>query len=98
MRIPIKHDLPQEEVRHRLHSRSHEIADFVPGGMADVTTSWPHEDRMDLTVGAMGQQVTGSVHIEPGQVVFEIDLPAALSFIKPMLSSAIKKEGQKLLK
>lgn len=97
MRIPIPHDLPQEEVRHRLRSRSHEIGDFVPGGVADVTTNWPNEDQMDLTVSTMGQQVTGQVVIEPGQVVFVIDLPAALSFVKPMISSAIKKEGQKLL-
>ena len=97
MRIPIKHDLSQDEVRHRLRSRSHEIGDLVPGGMADVTTGWPSEDRMELTVRAMGQDVTGHVDIEPGQVVFEIDLPAALSFVKPMISSAIKKEGQKLL-
>ena len=97
MRIPIQHELSQEEVRHRLRSRSHEIGDFVPGGMAKVTTSWPNDDRMDLTVSTMGQEVSGQVLIEPGQVVFVIDFPAALSFVKPMISSAIKREGQKLL-
>ncbi len=97
MRVPIKHDLPQEEVRHRLKSRSHEIGNFIPGGMAEVSTDWPSEDRMILTVNAMGQDVLGSIDLEPGQVVLEIDVPAALSFLKPMISSAVKKEGQKLL-
>ena len=40
MRVPIAHTLPKEEVRRRLRERSHEIANFIPGGMADVTTGW----------------------------------------------------------
>ena len=54
MRVPIAHTLPKEEVRRRLRERSHEIANFIPGGMADVTTGWPNEDRMDLSVRARG--------------------------------------------
>ena len=97
MRVPIAHDLPKEEVRRRLRSRSHEIANFVPGGMADVATAWPNEDRMDLSVRAMGQGVDGRVLIEDRQVVFEVDLPPALSFVEPMIAGAIRDKGQKLL-
>lgn len=97
MRVPIRHDLDKAEVRRRLHSRSHEIANFIPGGVADVTTTWPSEDVMTLSVGAMGQKIDGRVLVEEGQVVFEVDLPAMLSFVEPMISKAIKKEGQKML-
>ena len=97
MRIPIPHDLPQEEVRRRLRERSHEIGNFIPGGMADVSTTWPNDDLMKLQVRAMGQEVNGQVEAEPHQVVFVIDLPPALSFVEPMISGAIRKEGQKLL-
>lgn len=97
MRVPIPHNLPKEEVRRRLHSRSGEIGNFVPGGAAEVTTSWPNEDRMDLTVKAMGQGIDGRVLIEEGQVVFEVDLPMALSFVEPMISGAIRSQGQKML-
>lgn len=97
MRVPISHDLPKEEVRHRLSSRTHEIADFIPGGMADVTTAWPDEDTMTLGVRAMGQGIDGRVLIEDTQVVFEIDLPPALSFVEPMVAGAIRKQGTKLL-
>ena len=41
MRVPLSHDLGKDEVRRRLQSRSHEIGQYVPGGLADVTTSWP---------------------------------------------------------
>lgn len=97
MRVPIPHNLPKEEVRHRLSSRSHEIANFVPGGMADVTTSWPDEDTMSLAVRAMGQGINGRVLIEDQQVVFEVDLPPALSFVEPMIAGAIRQQGTKLL-
>jgi len=97
MRVPISHSLGKEEVRRRLQSHSHEIAQYIPGGMADVTTSWPSEDRMDLAVRAMGQGVDGCVMIEEDQVVFEVNLPPALSFVEPMVASAIRKQGQKLI-
>lgn len=97
MRVPIPHDLPREEVRRRLSSRSHEIGNFIPGGMADVTTAWPDEDTMTLAVRAMGQGINGRVLIEERQVVFEVDLPLALSFVEPMIAGAIRQQGTKLL-
>lgn len=97
MRVPIAHDLPKEEVRRRLRERSHEIANFVPGGMAEVTTGWPGEDRMTLGVRAMGQGIDGEVIIEDRQVIFVVDLPPALSFVEPMVAGAIRDKGQKLL-
>ena len=97
MRVPIPHDLPKDEVRRRLSSRSHEIANFIPGGMADVTTDWPNEDTMTLGVRAMGQGINGRVLIEERQVVFEVDLPPALSFVEPMVAGAIRQKGTKLL-
>ena len=97
MRVAIPHDLPREEVKRRLKDRSHEIADHIPGGMAQVTTDWPNEEQMGINVAAMGQNLRGNVDIEDGQLVFEIDLPLALSFIEPMISGAIKQQGQKML-
>lgn len=97
MRVPIPHNLPKEEVRQRLKTRSPEIRDAIPGGMADVTTAWPTEDCMTLGVRAMGQSIDGRVLIEDRQVVFEVDLPLALSFVEPLIRGAIESKGQKLL-
>jgi hypothetical protein len=97
MRVAIPHDLPRETVRERLRSRSHEIADQVPGGMAEVTTTWASEDSMTMRVTAMGQNLDGRVDIEEGQLVFEIDLPPALGFVEPMVANAVRQQGQKLL-
>lgn len=97
MRVAIPHDVPRETVRERLRSRSHEIADHIPGGMAEVTTDWPNEDTMTMRVTAMGQNLDGRVDIEEGQLVFEIDLPPALAFIEPMIAGAVRQQGEKLL-
>ncbi len=97
MRVAIPHQLGKEEVRRRLQSHSHEIADHIPGGMAEVSTAWPSDDRMTMQISAMGQHLSGAVEVEADQAIFQFDLPAALSFIEPMIESAIRKQGQKLL-
>jgi hypothetical protein len=95
MRVAIPHTLDNDTVRQRLKSRSHEIADHIPGGT--VRTEWPSEDRMAMHITAMGQQIYAQVDLEPGQLVFEVPLPPALSFIEPMVAGAIRQQGQKLL-
>jgi len=97
MDIAIPHSLGREEVRRRLRSNSHSIGDSIPGGMADVTTSWPSEDRMALNIGAMGQTIEGHVDIEDSAVLFHMELPMALGFLKPMIEGVIQDQGRKLL-
>ena len=97
MKVALPHDLGREEVRNRLKERSHEIADYMPGGMAEVETDWIDEDRMALMVSAMGQNITGHIDIEDNQVIFEIKLPGILSFVEPMIEKAIRKDGTRLL-
>jgi hypothetical protein len=97
MRVAIPHQLGKDEVRRRLKSHSHEIAEHIPGGMADVTTTWPSDGRMTMQIAAMGQHLTGAIDIEAEQIIFAFDLPPALSFIEPMIEGAIRKQGQKLL-
>lgn len=96
MRIALPHSLGKDEARRRVRDRSGEIANFVPG-FASVTTSWTHDDRMDLTVGAMGQEMTGAIEVGESEVAFTVELPAALSFVEPMIRSQLEAKGRKLL-
>ena len=97
MQVAIPHQLGREEVRRRLKGSSHEIAGAIPGGMADVATDWPSDDRMNMAIQAMGQSMNGYIDIGDDQVVFYMDLPPALSFIEPIVEGAIRKGGQKML-
>lgn len=98
MRVPISHKLGKAEVKRRLRERSGELAGLFPGGKADVAITWPLEDRMALQVSAMGQTVNAHVDVLDDSVVFEIDLPAALSFFAPMVRSVVEEKTQKLLR
>jgi len=97
MQVAIPHRLGRAEVRQRLRANSHQIADAIPGGMAQVATDWPSEDRMRLSISAMGQVVDGHVDVEDEQVVFVVTLPPALGFLQPMVEGAIRQQGDRLL-
>jgi hypothetical protein len=97
MDVEIPHTLGREEVRRRLADNSHKIGDNIPGGMADVQTSWPSEDRMAMAITAMGQVLQGHIDVEESRVLFHMDLPPALGFLQPMVEGAIRDQGQKML-
>ena len=90
--------LGKDEALRRLHARSGDLAGMMPGGQADVVVTWPHEDRMNLAVHAMGSSVNALVEVGESQVVVEVNLPMALKFFEPLIRGAVEKNGQKLLK
>jgi Putative polyhydroxyalkanoic acid system protein (PHA_gran_rgn) len=97
MEIAIPHNLGREEARRRMRANSASIGDAVPGGMADISASWPGEDRMVLAISAMGQTMEGAVEIEDARLVFTLDLPFMLSFAEPMVAEMVRGQGQHLL-
>ena len=97
MRVSLPHSLGKEEVRRRMHAHGHEIGSYFPPGMADVETSWPHEDRMALRITAAGQIIEGGIDVDEDVVVIEMDLPAILGFLRGTLERAVRKHGGKLL-
>ena len=50
-----------------------------------------------LGLDGFEERLDGSVIIEDAQVIFEVNLPPALSFVEPMVASAIRQQGQKLI-
>ena len=97
MEIEIPHSLGRAEVRRRLADNSHRIGESIPGGMAEIETSWPSENRMAMSITAMGQVLRGHIDIEETRVVFHMDLPPALGFLRPMIEGAIRDQGERML-
>ena len=97
MEVAIPHALGRDEARRRLRDNSHKMADAIPGGMAQISTGWPSDDRMTLDIAAMGQALVGHIDIADSQVVLNIDLPPALGFLQPIVEGAIRQQGQQLL-
>jgi len=97
MEVAIPHSLGREEARRRLRDNSPRMADGIPGGMAQVETRWPSEDRMEMAINALGQSLVGHIDVGDSQVTLAIDLPPALGFLQPIVETAIRQQGQQLL-
>ena len=99
MSIPLTVDLPHklgaEEARRRIERNVGKLTDHVPGG-AQVSSRWSG-NRLDLDVGAMGQQVAAQIDIQESVVRLTVQLPPALAFFGGMIEQLIRRQGAAML-
>jgi Putative polyhydroxyalkanoic acid system protein (PHA_gran_rgn) len=93
--VDLPHKLGAEEARRRIERNVGRLSDHVPGG-AQVGSRWSG-NRLDLDVGAMGQQVAAVIDIQESVVRLTVMLPPALAFFGGMLEPLIRKQGAQLL-
>lgn len=96
MRIAVPHSLGLTEARRRIRAGSDEVVGMVPA-FAQVSTAWPSENRMDLTVGIMGKALTGQIEVSEREVAFTFEIPEALAFVEPLIRGQVEAKGRKLL-
>ena len=63
---------------------------------ATLTEAW-QGDSLHLQAHAVGQTITGRVHIQPSTVDVEVDLPWALAMFAGKITKGIEQEGRKML-
>lgn len=97
LRIPVPHSLGKEEARRRIGARLPELQSHMPGGIADIRSSWIDEDNLSLMIGAMGQTVDCRIEVEDSRVVVNVALPPMLSFFGGAISSAVRDGAGRLL-
>jgi hypothetical protein len=99
MSTPLTVDLPHKlgaaEARRRIERNVGKLTDHIPGG-AQVSSRWTG-DRLDLDVGAMGQQVATQIDIQETLVRMTVNLPPALTFFRGMIEPLIRSQGAALL-
>jgi hypothetical protein len=95
--IDIPHKLGKAGARERLRTRAGELASHIPGGMADVRSSWPGEDEMALEIAAMGQTMSARLEVEEALVRVHLILPPMLGLFSGVISSAVRESGTHLL-
>ncbi len=96
MEVELPHQLGRAEARSRIAGNTHRLKDAIPGGMAEVHEAWDG-DQLDLTVGAMGQEVKARIIVEETVVKCRIDLPGMLGMFKGAIENAMKTHGRDLL-
>lgn len=93
--VDLPHKLGAEEARRRIERNVGKLTDHIPGG-AQVGSRWTG-NRLDLDVGAMGQQVAAQVDIQESLVRLTVSLPPALAFFGGMIERLIRKQGAAML-
>lgn len=95
--VDIPHSLGREVARQLLRDNIGDMGRHIPGGVADLQTSWPTSDRMIIEIVAMNQRVTATVDIEDTLVRATFVLPGMLGMLSGLIATAVRREGGKLL-
>jgi hypothetical protein len=95
--VRIPHQLPRAEVRRRMAARVGDLHKLLPGGMGSIRHDWASEDRLDIIVRVMGQQIESAAEAEADALVIHYTLPPGAGFVQPMVEAVIRKAGDKLL-
>lgn len=95
--IDVPHRLGKAGARQRLKDRIGDLAGHIPGGMADVRSSWPSEDEMALEVAAMGQMISARLEVLDAAVRVHLVLPPMLAFFSGMIGAAVREGGTRML-
>ena len=100
MQKPIQVDLPhklgRDEARRRIANNIHKLREHIPGGTAQVESSW-QGDELDLAINALGQAVTAKIGVEETKVRVAVMLPGMLAMFAGPIEAMLQKKGNVLL-
>ncbi len=100
MQQPIQVDLPhklgRDEARRRIANNIHKLTDHIPGGAAQVESSWTG-DELDLNVNALGQTVDAKIGVEESKIRVRVMLPGMLAMFAGPIEAMLQKKGNILL-
>lgn len=94
--VDLAHSLGKAEARRRIADNVGSLKDHMPGQVADVHHAW-NEDTLNLTIGAMGQEVLASIEVREADVHVKVELPGMLALFAQPIAEALKRKGGDLL-
>ena len=94
--VDLPHSLGAEEAKRRMQRGIGKLAGHIPGGSADVQSSW-EGDRMKLRVEAMGQAVAGHIDVFETKVTVELMLPGMLAMFAGPIAAMLRNRGTEML-
>lgn len=95
--VDIPHQLGANEARRRIEQGFAKFAAEVGGSaVAQVRHDWIG-DQMTFSFGALGQFISGIVHVRDASVRLEVTLPGILGVMADALRGRVEKQGRLLL-
>jgi len=95
MTVDLPHSLGAAEARRRVENSTGQLVKRLPPG-ATVAPRW-EGNRLNLDIVALGQRVAAAVDVQEQIVRIEVGLPAALSFLRPLIEAGMRRAGSELL-
>ena len=94
--IDLPHNLGATEAKRRLQSRIGELKNHIPGGAAEVESSWTG-DQLNLDITAMGQKIAAQIDVQDSKVRCRVMLPGMLALFAAPIEAALSRKGKDLL-
>lgn len=95
--VTIPHKLSRGEAKARVQESVDRFKQQLgSAGLGQVTHQWA-QDRLDLHARALGQAVTGSVHVNDHDLKIEIDVPGILGAFADKIAGRLRQAGALLL-
>jgi hypothetical protein len=95
--VTIPHQLGKAEALKRIEEGFGKIEQQLAGGTAaKVTKTWAG-DTMNFSAVAMGQTITGALHVFDQEIKLDIVLPGILGMLAGKIRDKVQKEGTLLL-
>jgi hypothetical protein len=93
--VDLPHSVGAEEAKRRIAGGIGKLKDHLPGG-GTVQHHWT-ENRLNLGVQAMGQEVAARIDVGDKVVRVEVQLPGFLSFFSGKIEQLMQRHGTELL-
>jgi len=94
--VSIPHQLGRAEARRRIEDGFSDFSRHLGGTAGALSKSWAG-DRLNFSLQAMGQAVTGFLDVAEDAVRVEVVLPGFLAMVAGKIKGTLQKEGQLLL-
>ena len=88
MQFDIPHKLGKTEAKRRIDAGLPKLERHIPGG-GTVQAHWTGEDRLAMTVTAMGQKVSVDMVVEEAVVHASVAVPMMLSMMAGAISGFV---------
>lgn len=94
--LTIPHQLGRLGARRRIDDGFARFVQQVPGSDGAGAQQW-EGDRLNFSLGALGQKVSGMIDVQDTEVRMQIDLPGMFGLLASGLKGKLRKAGQQLL-
>jgi hypothetical protein len=96
MQFDIPHRLGKAEAKRRIEAGIPKLERHIPGG-GTVQANWIGDDRLEMTVTAMGQRVAVDMVVEEAVVHASVAVPTMLAMMAGTISGFVQSSAEKML-